>query len=136
MELKTRSFVRRYGTAFLCVILATGAWLLLDPFLEGRFLFSTYLVAILVTEWYSGFGPSLLALVLGTAASDHFLLLPQMPSVWPAGETPLALVVFSRMGLVGTLICESQRTAHGWTATRPPAASGNSRGEKPWCSLP
>jgi two-component system, cell cycle sensor histidine kinase and response regulator CckA len=96
-----RSTVLRYGCAFASVSLAIGARLLLDPVLGEQFPFATVLFAVLVTAWYGGFRPALVAVVLGALASDFFLLAPR-GSIQLAGsieQVGLLLFVLTGLGI-------------------------------------
>jgi PAS domain S-box-containing protein len=73
----SRPFVLRYGCALLSIALATWLRLLLDPVLGDRIPFPTLLLGILLTAWYGGVRPALLAVILGVLSADYFLLLPR-----------------------------------------------------------
>ena len=60
-----RSFLLRYGCAAVSIALATGVRMLLDPVLGGQIPFATVLLAVLVTAWYGGLRPALVAVFLG-----------------------------------------------------------------------
>src|SRR3954468_9342615 len=71
-----RSTPSRYGGALLAVLLATAARLALHPALGNRQPFVTLVLAVIVTAWYGGPGPPLLALGLGAISGAYFLLAP------------------------------------------------------------
>jgi PAS domain S-box-containing protein len=66
---------RRYGTAVLAVLLAVLLTLPLQKRAE-RLDFPLLLAAVMVSAWYGGLGPGLVATVLAVAASSFFLLAP------------------------------------------------------------
>jgi PAS domain S-box-containing protein len=66
---------RRYGTAVLTVLLAVLLTLPLQKRAE-RLDFPLLLAAVMVSAWYGGLGPGLVATVLAVAASSFFLLAP------------------------------------------------------------
>jgi PAS domain S-box-containing protein len=72
----SRSFLLRYGCAVLSIGLATWVRVLLNPILGVQDAFSTLLLAVLVTAWYGGVRPALLAVVLGVFSADYFLIPP------------------------------------------------------------
>ena len=72
----SRSFLLRYGCAVLSIALATWVRVLLNPTLGVQNAFSTLLLAVLVTAWYGGVQPALLAVVLGVFSADYFLIPP------------------------------------------------------------
>ena len=59
------------------IALATWIRLLFDPLLGDRLPFATSFVAILLTGWYGGWGPSLVALILGAVSADYFFFAPR-----------------------------------------------------------
>jgi PAS domain S-box-containing protein len=100
----------RYGIAPMSVALATAIRLALDPLLGDRFPFLAFIVAIGVTTWYGGLGPSLLAVALSWLAADHFLLHPRGsgPVLWDRSQV---IVPFFVAGLIVTLLTEAVRDA-------------------------
>jgi len=72
-----RWFALRYGCAVVSIALATWARLLLDPVLGNQASYGTLLFAVLVTAWYGGVWPALLAVFLGIVSADYFLILPR-----------------------------------------------------------
>ena len=70
-----RSFLLRYGLAFVSIALATWVRRLLVPVVGFQFPYATFFFAILVTAGYGGFGPGIAALLVG-ALSAGYLLLP------------------------------------------------------------
>ena len=77
MQNKTGSLILRYGCAALSIALATGIRLLLDPVLGDQFPYATFFFAVLLTAGYGGFGPALVAVVLGASSSAYFLIPPR-----------------------------------------------------------
>ncbi len=71
---RTRPF--RYGTAMLVVAFVFFVRLELQPVLESRAPFLLFTFSVMVSAWYGGFGPGLLATVLGTAVGFYFFLNP------------------------------------------------------------
>ena len=67
--------LERYAGAVLAVAHATAVRLALNPLLGDQFPFATLFLAVLVSAWFGGREPALVATVLG-AASAAFLLLP------------------------------------------------------------
>src|SRR2546422_152072 len=72
-----RPFMLRYGCAVVSIALATWARLLLDPVLGDQIPFPTLLFAVLLTAWYGGFRPALVAAILGVFAADYVLVPPR-----------------------------------------------------------
>lgn len=66
----------RYGVAVASIVLATTLRLLLNPLFGDLFPFATLFFAVLVTAWFGGTGPALLAAVLGALGAASLLLAP------------------------------------------------------------
>ncbi len=73
MPSHTGSFMLRYGFAAASIVLATWVRLLLDPVLGLQIPFATLFLAIMLTAWFCGFGPALVAALLGSLASLYLL---------------------------------------------------------------
>src|ERR1700680_2709629 len=73
----SRPFLLRYGCAVAGIALATWVRVLIDPVLGNQSPFPTLLFAVLLTAWYGGVRPALVAVILGVFSADYFLLLPR-----------------------------------------------------------
>jgi PAS domain S-box-containing protein len=67
----------RYGSAVVSTALAVWIRLLLDPILGDAIPLPTLLLAVLLTAWYGGLRPALLAVVLCAVSADYFLFPPR-----------------------------------------------------------
>src|ERR1700721_1702763 len=83
----------RYGGALVSVALATWVRLLLDPVFGNQLRYPILLFAVLVTAWYGGVWPALLAVVIGGAA-DYFLGRPRGSFGLAGAETSIELVFY------------------------------------------
>src|SRR5215203_4573408 len=91
----------RYGVAALAVGVAFGLKLLLDPLIVQDVPFLLVFGAIMVSAWFGGLGPGLLATVAAGLTTDYFFLDPRgTVSGFSLEDVPL-LVFF----LEGTLVC-------------------------------
>src|SRR5215204_3652399 len=91
----------RYGVAVLAVGVAFGLKLLLDPIIVQDVPFLLVFGAIMVSAWFGGLGPGLLATVAAGLTTDYFFLDPRgTVSGFSLENVPL-LVFF----LEGTLVC-------------------------------
>ncbi len=72
-----RYLVLRYGFAVASIALAIWVRLLLDPALGNTLPYATLFVAVMLTAWYGGLRPALLAVVLGAFAANYILLPPR-----------------------------------------------------------
>src|SRR5579862_5929371 len=101
----------RYGCSFLSIALAVWFRLLLDPVLGDQYPYVTVLMAIVVTAWYGGVRPALLAVLLGAVSADYFLLLPRF-SFSPADTAQwVGLLLFVSTGLGIALLAGSMQAA-------------------------
>ncbi|MDE3034998.1 MAG: DUF4118 domain-containing protein, partial [Nitrospirota bacterium] len=69
-----RSLLTAYGCAVLSIVVATVVRVMLDPALGDHLPYGPYYVAVMLTAWYAGWGPSLLALAIGALAASHFFV--------------------------------------------------------------
>ncbi|MGE3977620.1 MAG: DUF4118 domain-containing protein [Nitrospira sp.] len=68
---------KEYGVAIAATLLAFLLRLSLDAYLGDRLAYAAFLVAIAVTTWYGGIGPSLVAVVLGGLIANCVFLHPR-----------------------------------------------------------
>src|SRR6202140_5631677 len=71
-----RSPVLRYGLAALSVSVALSGSLVLERFHFHNVADPLFLLAIVVTVWYAGIGPAILAVVLSGLADTYFFIEP------------------------------------------------------------
>jgi PAS domain S-box-containing protein len=69
--------ISRYGCALVSVALAFWVRLRLDPVFGDRLPIATFFLAVLVSAWYGGFLPALVAVAVGAVASDYFMSEPR-----------------------------------------------------------
>src|SRR5215211_8235817 len=98
---KHTSLLLRYGVAVLAVGVAFLIKLLLDPLIVQETPFLLVFGAIMVSAWYGGLGPGLLATFTAGLATDYFFLPPTGSLSGFSLETMPLLVFF----LEGTLVC-------------------------------
>jgi K+-sensing histidine kinase KdpD len=67
---------KEYGIAIGTTLLAFLLRLSLNSYLEDRLAYAMFLVAIAVTTWYGGIGPSLVAVVLGGLIANWVFIHP------------------------------------------------------------
>src|SRR5215212_97837 len=91
----------RYGVAVMAVGVAFGLKLLLDPLIVQDVPFLLVFGAIMVSAWFGGLGPGLLATFTGGLAADYFFLPPTGSLSGFSLETVQLLVFF----VEGTLVC-------------------------------
>ncbi|MEH2250100.1 PAS domain S-box protein [Nostoc sp.] len=99
-----------YGIALLSVALALGGTLLLNPYLTATPA-ALFLAAVMVSAWYGGLGPGLLATVLSTLAINYFFFKPPEPQNITNLNRLVPLVVFMLTAGLISWLNESRRTA-------------------------
>src|SRR5438309_6462248 len=106
-----RSRVARYGVAAASIVVAVILRRLADPVLGDGFPFITLFLAVLAAAWYGGFGPAVMATLLGAVAAAMFLL-PPHDRVWVQGfNNQAGLVFFVASSLGIALLARSMRIA-------------------------
>src|SRR5919107_1493508 len=100
-SMKHTSPLLRYGVAVLAVGMAFLVKLLLDPLIVQETPFLLIFGAIMISAWYGGLGPGLLATVAAGLATDYFFLQPTSSFSGLSLETVPLLAFF----LEGTLVC-------------------------------
>ncbi|HYG36095.1 MAG TPA: PAS domain S-box protein [Clostridia bacterium] len=69
--------VGRYAIALGCMILALVLRLAADPILREYYPFATFLLAIVIVNWWCGTGPSVMALLLSLPLGIYFFVPPR-----------------------------------------------------------
>ncbi len=109
MQRLTRSLLKRYGVAILTVLLALlftqSLWLL------HRFsAYPLFFAAVMVSSWYGGLEPGLLATVLSALACAYFFL-PPLYSLAVIGFNTIGLVQFISVSLLISILNQMLRSA-------------------------
>ncbi|MGD0896363.1 MAG: PAS domain S-box protein [Thermoguttaceae bacterium] len=99
----------RYAFAFAAVALATALRFLLDPLLREQAPYTACFLAIALTAWYGGMGPSLLALAASAGVSTYLFVPPRGSFLVHGVEDQSALALFLLTGAVVTLLSNLQR---------------------------
>jgi PAS domain S-box-containing protein len=107
-----RSLFLRYGVAVLAVALVLLLKLLLDPLITEQSPFLLMAGAVMVGAWFGGFGPGVVATLLGALAADYYFLAP-VGSFTGLGVGILPFVLFVLQGLLISALVEALRTARG-----------------------
>ena len=66
---------RKYGTAFVWVVVALGLSLALQQLFPYPFLF-LFFAAVMASAWFGGTGPGIFAVILSTLAVDYYFVPP------------------------------------------------------------
>ncbi|MEH2109032.1 PAS domain S-box protein [Nostoc sp.] len=105
-----REQLLHYGVAFLAVALALWTTLLLNPYLTPTPA-ALFFAAVMVSAWYGGLGPGLLATVLSTLAINYFFLKPLYPQNITNLNIVVPLAVFMLTAGLISWLNESRRAA-------------------------
>jgi signal transduction histidine kinase len=100
----------RYGIAVMSVAAALGLRLLLEPIIVQETPFRLIVGAVVVSAWYGGLGPGLLATVVGGLITDYFFL-PPINSLSGLSTESVPLMLFLLEGLLITGIVVGLRHA-------------------------
>jgi PAS domain S-box-containing protein len=106
-----RSWLPRYGVAVLTVTLALLLKLLLIPLIEVESPFLLFFAAVLVSAWYGGRGPGLLAIALAALISGYFFLSPTYSLFGHSFGQAVRLGLFVVEGVLITLVISALHTA-------------------------
>jgi K+-sensing histidine kinase KdpD len=101
----------RYGCAVLVSAAAVAARVLLDPVLGDSHPFATFFVAVVISAWHGGVGPSLLTLALVALSALYMFLPPRNSFEVHNLSDQVGMGLFIVIGLVMASMCESLRAA-------------------------
>src|SRR4051794_13148188 len=85
------SALRRYGFCLLLTAAATVARVLTMAYTGPRLTFLTFLIAVILSGWYGGLGPALLAGTLGTVLGTRYA--PNLDLTPPGGYVIVSLII-------------------------------------------
>lgn len=115
-----RPVLRRYSVAVLASALAFALAWLIRPWIELN-VFPLLLGAVAVSTWFAGFGPGLLATVVGAFLSDYFFLPPAYSLAFGSANGLLQWGVFVLVALLISSLAalreraeEHERQQHEW----------------------
>src|SRR5262245_55031873 len=111
MAPSVRSLLARYGVALLALAAALLARLAADPLVGNALPFLTFSLAVVTAAWYGGFGPSLLALVLGLLAATYFFIPPRYSRAASLAAGRVRVAGFLFLGVSIGLFSEGLRAA-------------------------
>ncbi|MCG6156480.1 PAS domain S-box protein [Rubinisphaera margarita] len=103
-QLRGRPRVFGYGIAFVSSILAAILGVLIHRYLTTQVVFSTFFLSVVLSACYGGFGPGLLAIVLGSFSALQFILTPEGPLFSVSSAEQGRLTIFILLSLMTTAI--------------------------------
>lgn len=106
-----RSWLSRYSVAVLAVVLVLLLKLLLAPLLDVESPFLLFFAAVMVSTWYGGKGPGLLAIALAALTSDYFFLSPLYSLFGHSLGQSIRLGLFIVEGVLINLVISALHTA-------------------------
>lgn len=106
LRLVTRSRLHRYGTAVLAVELALVVMVLLDSLIPiKRSPFMLCFAAVIISAWYGGLGPALLATALVSLACAYFYLpLTYSLAIAPDDVLQLGLLMLEAVVIISLIV--------------------------------
>jgi PAS domain S-box-containing protein len=103
---------RGYALALAATVAALLLQLLSFGVLGNQAPFFPFVLAVLVTAWYGGLKPGLLATALGILLGIYFASPPAHPPLVEQVGRPLAAWVFALVGLLASWLCGKLRAAN------------------------
>jgi PAS domain S-box-containing protein len=104
------SSARRYTVAVLLTLLALSLGLIGERIWGEAGTYSLFLGAVMLSSWFSGLGPGLVATGLGTLAADYFLIAPIHSITFDASRL-LQLLVFAGVSALIAWLNDARRRA-------------------------
>jgi len=120
----TRSQLQGYSIAFFSVLLALVLTLLLWQLHRLNSIYPLFLAAVMVSSWYGGFKPGLLATFLSAIVCAYFLL-PPFDSLVVSGFGVVGLFQFVLVGLLISSLNSALRQARSQAEINAKAAQQN-----------
>ncbi len=111
------SSIQAYGVAIAVVLIAASIRLLFSPWISSHVPFLTFYVAVMVTAWWGGLGPGLLAAALCTLLANYLFMPPYFQLV-PDSGTILPLAVFVLEAATIAMISERWKMTNAALQTR------------------
>jgi K+-sensing histidine kinase KdpD len=107
--MQIRPAVARYGLAVIACGCATGAGIGLQAVVGFRFPLITFYPAVLLSAWFGGLWPGVVATILSTLLVDYVWLAPLRAAGSATIGDPVALMLFVAIGLA---ICGFSESLH------------------------
>jgi PAS domain S-box-containing protein len=128
MSRQRHSLLLGYVVAAIATLLATLLRKSLDPILGNMSPYTAYYVAIVLTAWYGGIGPSLAALISGGLLADYLFVDPRGSFRIHDLEHQVGLGLYVLVGLFVAVLCESLRASRRRTEAARAALADANRG--------
>lgn len=102
-----RSWRQRYGLAVILPLVSLLLRHFVDPVVGDSALLITFAPAVMVSAWYGGLGPGLLATVLGATAGHYYLVDPPKAFDAPSIKETVSLCIFLTAGGIISVLNEA-----------------------------
>lgn len=112
MVLRQSHFLWRFGVAALSTALVTGLTLLLQPYLKHGVM-ALFFASVMISAWYGGLGPGLVASVLSVLASRYFFFPPIYSFEVYSDDDSAQIVIFSIVTVLISSLTHAQKRAVG-----------------------
>ncbi len=106
-----RRTITEYALAVVMTLLALLTRSALDPALGDHFPYISFYIAVAVTAWFGGLGPSLTAMALGGLASQWYLVPPRESLAITEPMHQIGYLTYFGVCLVVVGIAQARRTA-------------------------
>ncbi len=106
MQERTIWNLKHYGVAVLSAALAAVARVALNPLLHSRTTFITFTLAVIITAWYGGLLPALVAIVLGALITAYFFIPPHYSLRVSEPGDLLSITLFILVGVAIAVLSE------------------------------
>jgi PAS domain S-box-containing protein len=103
-------FILGYGMACLSTVVVTSLALLLKSGL-GQGTPILFLAAVMISAWYGGLGPGLVATVLSVLSNDYFFIDPRYSFAVHSVSDILQLVIFAAVAILINILTSAQHRA-------------------------
>jgi signal transduction histidine kinase len=111
MQRRNRRVWIQYGAALVFVGAALALKLLLVPLVTQNEPVLLFFAAVMVSAAFGGFGPGLLATVLGALCDGFFFMAPFLTWRLDSADQAVRLVIFVIEGIIISVICARMRAA-------------------------
>jgi PAS domain S-box-containing protein len=112
--IEIRSIRARYLSAVIFVVAALATRLLLEPFFQGKLPYTPFYLAIVLTAWLGGLGPTLVATVLSLFCVNcivHAISPPLLVMLGPGMRAISFLIVGGSIAVLSGMLHHTQRKA-------------------------
>jgi PAS domain S-box-containing protein len=106
---ESRPVLLSYGSAIVTVAAATLLRWLFDPLLDERLTYTLFYLAILVSSWYGGLMPGLIAVVLSGFTARYLFIEPRYSLAIDSLPDIFAWLVYLIVALVSVMITHTHR---------------------------